>query len=213
MRATPSHRRSPPRAARDPARTRERILSAALHEFSANGFAGARVDVVARRAAVNKRMLYHYFKSKKGLFRAVLQRKISDRAGWADNAPENPMELAAHWFNLGRNDTDWIRLLEWEALQMSGQELVEEESRRKAYARAVARIRDAQAAGWLAKELDPAHALLSIIALWAFPQAFPQMARLATGLEPDSEQFHNDRLKFLRQFAALFHPPKKRTAK
>src|SRR2546427_2012489 len=58
-------------SARDPERTREQILSAALQEFSAKGFAGARVDVIARRAAINKRMLYHYFGDKAGLFREV----------------------------------------------------------------------------------------------------------------------------------------------
>jgi AcrR family transcriptional regulator len=38
-------------AERNPERTRERILSSALQEFAANGFAGARVDAIARRAA------------------------------------------------------------------------------------------------------------------------------------------------------------------
>ena len=56
-------------AARNPERTRTRILSAALKEFAAKGFAGARVDNIARRAAINKRMLYHYFGDKEGLFR------------------------------------------------------------------------------------------------------------------------------------------------
>src|ERR1039458_1060586 len=54
-------------AERNPKRTRERILSAALQEFAANGFAGARVDAIARRAAINKRMLYHYFGDKEHL--------------------------------------------------------------------------------------------------------------------------------------------------
>ncbi|HLZ53222.1 MAG TPA: TetR family transcriptional regulator, partial [Verrucomicrobiae bacterium] len=40
---------------RNPERTRERILSAALKEFAMNGFAGARVDAIAQRAAINKR--------------------------------------------------------------------------------------------------------------------------------------------------------------
>ena len=60
-------------ATRDPDRTRSRILAAALAEFSSKGFAGARVDAIARRAKGNKRMLYHYFGDKEGLFRAVLR--------------------------------------------------------------------------------------------------------------------------------------------
>ena len=66
-------------AARDPARTQERILAAALNEFATHGFAGARVDAIARRARINKRMLYHYFGDKAGLFREVLRRKIAQR--------------------------------------------------------------------------------------------------------------------------------------
>jgi len=64
-------------ATRNPARTRGLILSAALTEFAAHGFAGARVDAIARQAGINKRMLYHYFGGKEELFRAVLRRKIT----------------------------------------------------------------------------------------------------------------------------------------
>ncbi|MEQ1871985.1 MAG: TetR family transcriptional regulator, partial [Vicinamibacterales bacterium] len=50
----------------------ERILSAAALEFSARGFSGARVDRIARRARVNKAMLYYHFGNKQGLYRALL---------------------------------------------------------------------------------------------------------------------------------------------
>src|SRR4051794_3434610 len=40
-------------ATRDPEATKQRILAAALHEFSAKGIAGARVDAIAQRAKVN----------------------------------------------------------------------------------------------------------------------------------------------------------------
>ena len=42
----------------------DRILAAAALEFAARGFAGARVDRIARRARVNKAMLYYHFSSK-----------------------------------------------------------------------------------------------------------------------------------------------------
>ena len=41
---------------RDLNRTRERIMAAALKEFAASGFAGARTDAIACRARVNERM-------------------------------------------------------------------------------------------------------------------------------------------------------------
>ena len=58
---------------RNPDRTRQRILDAALEEFSRYGLGGARVDRIAERAEANKRMLYYYFGDKDGLFLAVLE--------------------------------------------------------------------------------------------------------------------------------------------
>ena len=51
----------------------DRILAAAAVEFAARGYAGARVDRIARRARVNKAMLYYHFHSKQGLYRALLR--------------------------------------------------------------------------------------------------------------------------------------------
>ena len=59
---------------RNPERTRDLILDAALAEFAAKGLSGGRVDEIAARAGVNKRMIYHYFGSKQGLFLAALER-------------------------------------------------------------------------------------------------------------------------------------------
>jgi AcrR family transcriptional regulator len=58
---------------RDPERTRAAILKAATQEFTTNGLTGARVDAIAERARVNKRMIYHYFGDKDGLYLAVLE--------------------------------------------------------------------------------------------------------------------------------------------
>ena len=58
---------------RDPEATRKAILIAATAEFAAKGLGGARVDQIAEKAGVNKRMLYYYFGQKDGLFQAVLE--------------------------------------------------------------------------------------------------------------------------------------------
>ncbi len=62
-----------PARTRDPETTRRRILEAAIVEFSSRGLGGARVDAIAARAGVNKRMLYHYFGDKQRLFLAVME--------------------------------------------------------------------------------------------------------------------------------------------
>ena len=58
---------------RDPERTRGAILAAATAAFSAKGLDGARVDDIAHRSGVSKRMIYHYFGDKEGLYLAVLE--------------------------------------------------------------------------------------------------------------------------------------------
>jgi AcrR family transcriptional regulator len=58
---------------RDADRSREAILAAAREEFATYGLGGARVDRIAERAEVNKRLLYYYFDDKDTLFRAVLE--------------------------------------------------------------------------------------------------------------------------------------------
>src|SRR6058998_3573294 len=55
-----------------------RIVAAAREEFSRRGFDGARMDQIARRAAVNKQLLFYYFHSKRGLFAAVLARGAAE---------------------------------------------------------------------------------------------------------------------------------------
>lgn len=63
---------------RDAEATRTRILAAAKKEFARNGMGGARVDDIADKASANKRMIYHYFDSKEGLFQTVLEQAYVD---------------------------------------------------------------------------------------------------------------------------------------
>jgi len=193
---------------RNPQQTQQRILEAALQEFAAKGFAGARVDVIARRARINKRMLYHYFGDKEGLFREVLRRKIADRSAWLAGAPEDPVERLPIWFQMACRDRDWVQLLEWEALQWGEKKVIDEERRQESIARAVERVRQQQAKGMLDPELDPGQLLISMMALTAYPLAFPQLARLATGLSVSDEKFQKQREIFLRQIALLLRGKK-----
>ena len=55
-----------------------RIVTAATDEFAGRGFEGARVDRIARRAGVNKQLLFYYYHSKRGLFRTVLARAVGE---------------------------------------------------------------------------------------------------------------------------------------
>jgi AcrR family transcriptional regulator len=82
---------------RDPLGTRAAILAAATAEFTAKGLSGARVDAIAKAAGANKRMIYHYFGGKDGLYLAVLEetyaaiRRAEQRLHLGDRDPVEGM--------------------------------------------------------------------------------------------------------------------------
>jgi len=63
--------------------TRQRILQAAISEFSEHGLAGARTGAIADAAQVNKALLYYYFRDKEGLYAAALEAVALKVAGSA----------------------------------------------------------------------------------------------------------------------------------
>ena len=73
-----------PRAARLPRRRRTHtpqarrsaILAAALEEFTARGYEGARLDDVAKRAGVAKGTIYLYFTDKEALFQELVRSMV-----------------------------------------------------------------------------------------------------------------------------------------
>ena len=58
---------------RDADRSQGTILAAARDEFAEYGLGGARMDRIAERAGLNKRLIYYYFDDKEKLFEAVLE--------------------------------------------------------------------------------------------------------------------------------------------
>lgn len=201
--------RKPRRAAREkttrnPELTQQRILEAALNEFARHGFAGARVDVIARSARVNKRMLYHYFGDKEELFRAVLRCKISARKAWMSDAPPNAFDALPRWAELMGSDPDWIRLLQFEALQWGAtKQVIDESRRRQDIAHGIEWIRSQQAAGLVPRELDASQLLLAMLALSVYPVAFPQVTRMATGMRVHSPEFRREQALFLTSLGKL----------
>src|SRR2546423_10021654 len=63
------------------------ILAAALAEFSAAGFAAARLDDVARRAGVAKGTIYLYFRDKESLFQELVRSMLNPILGALEAKP------------------------------------------------------------------------------------------------------------------------------
>jgi AcrR family transcriptional regulator len=63
---------------RPPSGTREAIVDAAVQEFAQEGFGGARIERISKRAETSDRMLYYHFESKESLFLAALEKVHDD---------------------------------------------------------------------------------------------------------------------------------------
>ncbi len=80
------------------AERRDAILAAALEEFSASGFAAARLDDVARRAGVAKGTIYLHFADKEALFQELIRHELSPIVGILEQAAHTdvPVDVIVH---------------------------------------------------------------------------------------------------------------------
>src|SRR5271170_1187389 len=98
--------------------SRANILLVATQEFAEKGLSGARVDDIGERTNTSKRMIYYWFKSKVGLYRAVLEtcyaniRQI-DTSLDLDSLPptEALRELVRVTFDYHNSHPDFVRLV------------------------------------------------------------------------------------------------------
>jgi AcrR family transcriptional regulator len=97
--------------------TKERILEAALAEFSAHGIAGARVDRIAQAARCNKNLIYIYFEDKETLFETVLEKHLLRVHEEYPFTPDDLPGYAAKVFDFAMTNPDLMRLLAWSTLE------------------------------------------------------------------------------------------------
>jgi TetR/AcrR family transcriptional regulator len=114
-----------PRRRPERGNVRRRILGAATALFAANGPHGTAVDDVVRRAGCNKRMVYHYFGSKEGLYRAVLWETYQSIRAFEERvvrlhrrapAREFVERLVRSYLRFHKTHPRFVNLLAWENL-------------------------------------------------------------------------------------------------
>jgi TetR/AcrR family transcriptional regulator len=176
---------------RNPERSRERILDAALKEFAAHGYAGARVGAIAGRAGLNKQLISHHFGGKRGLYDAVMGERRLQGGGELDAAASAAPETLARFFDRARNDPEWVRVLLWEALDEpdDGDGVTAFAERRQRYADRTQWVQREQAAGRLPADLDPPLLLLSLLGAAVYPLLLPDVCELMTGSRPEDPAF------------------------
>jgi AcrR family transcriptional regulator len=208
---------------RNPQRSRERILAAALAEFAAKGFSGARVEAIARRSGLNKQLISHHFGGKLGLYRAVMNRRRNRGGGEISTAPVPMPDAVARFHELATEDPEWIRVLLWETLERdqagdgdSRGEAASEtgdglptglDDRVARYRERVAWVAAEQAAGRLPADLEPSLLFLSLVGAALYPVLLPYVADLVCGEDTRTEAFARRYRRHLRRLADHLAPP------
>jgi TetR/AcrR family transcriptional regulator len=189
-------------------RTRARILSAARKEFARSGYAGARIDEIARRAGVNKALVFYYFDSKDGLSRAVTDQRLATYAlpRTEDGAHEDLFAWPRWLFNRGEESLEAVRFALGEGISagMSRAAVFDADKRRASFLVQVERVRDAQRAGALPADLDTAQLTFFLYILGVYPYMLPQGAYLITGAAPDEPVFRARYEAFIASLAIVF---------
>jgi TetR/AcrR family transcriptional regulator len=178
-----ARRRAPAREDRqvDADRTRAALLDAALEEFAAKGFAGARVRDIADRAGVSKDLVNYHFGSKEGLYRAVQQAWLDREDGFSK--PGLPLdELVARYVRDAVGDPRPMRLFVWRGLAGD----TPPEADRSAD---LSGMRRRQEEGEVDGALDPAAVRLMLLGMVAAPVVFPDMARRLFGADVADPEF------------------------
>jgi len=187
---------------RDAERTRRRILDAARREFGMKGFDGARVDAIARRARVNKGLIFYHFQSKEELFRVLSEQRI------ANTLPTHgaPVDWPLFLFAQQEETVDWVRYFLWEGLTFDPdrpESLHQGELRSSTFRSVVEEVRRQQLAGALPAGLDAHQLTFFLYVLGVYPYLLPQMAYLITGHAPAHPEFRTTYERFVRDLAAL----------
>jgi AcrR family transcriptional regulator len=152
--------------------TRERILEAALAEFSAHGIAGARVDRIAQAAKCNKNLIYIYFEDKETLFTTVLMKHLMRVHEEQPFTPDDLPGYAAKLFDWAIANPDLMRLLAWCTLEQKPNGSAD---RSAAFRGKISQLAAAQQAGDVGRTFPPEFLLTAVMSLgtaWSVASLF-----------------------------------------
>jgi AcrR family transcriptional regulator len=165
--------------------TREKLLDAAITEFSDRGFSGARIHQISRSSGCNRERIYFYFGGKAELFEAALTRELVtalDDLPLVGSGPVAIADYAGRYFDLSRSRPSLARLTFWEGLEQG--QPVGAETRTLRAANKVSEIRDALPA---LSEAAAEDLLLTIVTLCHAWVSSPNVPLVITGT-PDEKR-------------------------
>jgi TetR/AcrR family transcriptional regulator len=201
---------------RDSAETRTTILKAAEHIYAESGLAGARTDAIAVAAGVNKALLYYYFKSKEGLYQAVVGSQLQEfqqrtREILSAEGAAGPilMRYVSYHFDFIGTHPNYPRI--FQRMMMEGDRVLERTIREHSIPlkKLLMAVLERGMKSGEFRRVDKGHAIISIAGLAVHYFNIAPAIRLVTGQDPYSKANLATRkvevLSFIRH--ALFRDP------
>ncbi len=176
--------------------TRQKILDAAVVEFGAKGYSGARTASIAARAGVNQQLIAYYFGGKQGLLNE-LRHRWSQRQATVAPPDAAFAETLRAYLDATLDNLDWSRLVVWQALGDGSAP-----SQRERVQEGVSRIGERQKAGELTSSVRPEFIVLLMHMAAFAPVAMPQLVQDILGVEPTSEEYRRLCVEQLRTLLA-----------
>jgi AcrR family transcriptional regulator len=167
--------------------SRELILKSAKTEFAAGGLGGARVERIARRAGVNKQLIFYYFGSKARLYDAVLDSAAIELSeATAAKAPSALRETLGEVYRRLREHPETLALL----LQGIRERSAQDPSIARSLTQPWREIRDAisagQGVGLVRDDVDPdTLALQAVVLVVGYLVLEPALSRMPRSVPQD----------------------------
>ena len=203
----------------EPEKTRAAILKAALEEFSHEGVTGARTEEIARRAGVNKALLYYYFKDKETLYGEAIDFAFGQLSEHMmavldqDLAPKEKVLLyVGTYFDFVAGHDSIRNLIQVETIRAGhGSPHLKRVAKRyflPIYTRLGSVIREGVASG-VFRPIEPLHFIPSMVALVVFYFISAPVMKTVIGFDPLSPERLAERRSAVLDFisAALFELP------
>ncbi len=167
-----------------------------------NGYAGTKIEAIARRAGIKKQLIYHYFKGKDHLLKETIEDFLSSVPSGNFILPANPADIAEYRLRINiAYLMDFLKYTAWEAVEAIPGEINGEDIRGQLLKSYNEDIRSKQEMGLVPKELEPSFVTLMLSSLTIYPLLYPNVTRMITGLDSTDPEFQEGWAAFLRDIS------------
>ena len=192
------------RKQRDGAGTKETVIAAAKAAFAERGFSGTSLAYISRQCGISEGLILHHYKSKQGLYQAVLEELsvgYDDMLVQAMTGAENPDEMAGNMlaatFRFWSEDRVYNRIAMWAYLE-NRTELIAAET--ALTAKLAGLLTEMQKQGRVDAAFSPLTLLTMTIGPIHFWTRYREQFKRALGLEGTMDELNR---RFLQEYMSL----------